>query len=266
MENIKENYAVKLGRVNFSNSNSLNWINDQIKRSTNGLFENALGDGINEDTKLALINTIYFKADWLNPFDSEDTYSRTFHNINGSKSKEIPFLFGNADYDFKIVEDLKIRIFKIPYVADKSMIIIVPFENDGLDAVRKTLFADPLKFENLLTELEETNVDLSLPKFSFKTELNLKNIFKGMGINKPFEDGANFEAITSTKEPLKVDSAFHKAFISVSEKGTEAGAVSVAGLINKMMPRQYTIDHPFMFIIRDETFGMNLFQGFVTKL
>lgn len=45
-----------------------------------------------------------------------------------------------------------------------------------------------------------------------------------MGITEIFSDGSNLRGLFDSGEQLKVSDVVHKAFIEVSEKGTEAGA------------------------------------------
>jgi len=229
------------------------------------MFENALGDEINEDTMLTLVNTIYFKSDWLLQFPTSNTKNKTFTNLNGD-SKSVPFITETSYYYYRTFDEFNITIVKIPYVGDKSMIVLLPNKIDGLENLRKTLIDEQFQLEDLLSRLEENEIEISLPKFSFETELDLRRILTEMGIKRPFGNEASFKAMSNAN--LKVDSAVHKAFIAVSEEGTEAGAVTGFSFSNKSGsgPTEITIDHSFAFIIRDDIHGLNLFQGFVSKL
>jgi serpin B len=62
----------------------------------------------------------------------------------------------------------------------------------------------------------------------------------------------------------------HKAVVEVGEKGTEAAAVTAVEISTKSLqvspptPR-FTADHPFLFLIRDQTTGTILFMGRLTS-
>ena len=63
-------------------------------------------------------------------------------------------------------------------------------------------------------------------------------------------------------------SVFHKGFVRVDEKGTEAAAAT-AGVMGEgarleAPPRQVKADRPFLFIIRDNASGLVLFLGRVS--
>ena len=55
-----------------------------------------------------------------------------------------------------------------------------------------------------------------------------------------------------------------KALIKVDESGTEAAAVTAAGVfggVNKLPSPELFVDRPFLFLIRDVTTGSILFVG-----
>ena len=63
---------------------------------------------------------------------------------------------------------------------------------------------------------------------------------------------------------LYIDEVLHKAFVSLDEAGTEAAAATAVIMKETAMPAQpveITIDHPFMFLIRDIEMGAILFVG-----
>ena len=90
---LRRKYNAQVIQEDFSDTSSIGEINAIIKEATYGKFEEALGE-IDRDTKLVLVNTVYFKADWLSKFEKKDTKEKTFTNIDGSEST-IPFLSKN---------------------------------------------------------------------------------------------------------------------------------------------------------------------------
>jgi len=79
-----------------------------------------------------------------------------------------------------------------------------------------------------------------------------------------FTGRADFSGIDGRRD-LLLSSVRHKAFVDVSEEGTEAAAatgVAVALIAMKMPPRTvFRADHPFLFLIRDTRSGAILFEG-----
>lgn len=87
-----------------------------------------------------------------------------------------------------------------------------------------------------------------------------------MGITEIFSDGANFQGLLESGEQLKISDVIHKAFIEVTEKGTEAGASTVEMLVPYSMPPQFFATHPFLFYIRETQTNTIIFSGRLEKL
>jgi serpin B len=81
---------------------------------------------------------------------------------------------------------------------------------------------------------------------------------------------ADFGGMTDaaqTDEKISISDVFHKAFVAVDEEGTEAAAATgaVMGATSAAPPKtQMIIDHPFIFLIRDQATGSVLFLGRTT--
>jgi serpin B len=81
-------------------------------------------------------------------------------------------------------------------------------------------------------------------------------------------NAADFSGIA---EPLFLSDVFHKTFIEVNEKGTEAAAVTAVpapgAAVRELIPFTPTIraDRPFLYVIRDVRTGTILFMGRFVK-
>ena len=108
-----------------------------------------------------------------------------------------------------------------------------------------------------------------MPKFTFSTELDLGNLLRSLGMTGAFDPGhADFSGIDGRLD-LFISSILHKAFISVDEKGTEAAAATAVIIGTTSFPVSQvtlTVDHPFLFLIRDRLTGLVLFLGKVVSL
>ena len=95
----------------------------------------------------------------------------------------------------------------------------------------------------------------------------------GLGVRHMFTGEADFSGIDGTRDQF-VTKVIHKAFIEVTEDGTEAAAATAAlmkyGSSGHCPPpppaKQFIVDHPFMFYLRDRTTGMLVFQGRVVNM
>jgi serpin B len=107
-------------------------------------------------------------------------------------------------------------------------------------------------------------VTVRIPRFEFTTEsISLKKAFMNLGMVVPFSLSADFSGISNTS--LYIDDIYHKAFIKVDEKGTEAAAATAVIMLpvstNPPPPPQFVADRPFIFFIRDTLTGAILFMG-----
>jgi serpin B len=91
-----------------------------------------------------------------------------------------------------------------------------------------------------------------------------------MGMPLAFDPAAaDFTGIANPKSPsdrLHVSHVFHKGFIKVDEKGTEAAAatgttMSIRGIIAHPKTEELKADHPFLYFLRDTRSGLILFMG-----
>ena len=80
---------------------------------------------------------------------------------------------------------------------------------------------------------------------------------------------ADFVGICANSLYLYVSKVIHKAFVEVSEEGTEAAAATAVfvgfGSCMKMIP-EFNANHPFLFLIRHSEIGAILFLGRVKNL
>jgi serpin B len=235
-------------------------INDWVYDQTKEKIKDLLPDGaLNTDTRMVLVNAIYFKADWLSQFDADDTHEAPFHLLDGTEvtvdmmnqGMSVPYFVGDG---YQAVE--------LPYAGDTAaMTILVP------DPGNFEAFESSLNFELLdqtLNGLQPTAMELSVPKFTFESSFSLSDALKFMGMTDAFDKNlANFTGI-SERNDLFISDVIHKAFVAVDEEGTEAAAAT-AVIIEAMSAIMYdvnlTIDRPFIFIIRDKPSGQILFIG-----
>jgi serpin B len=110
---------------------------------------------------------------------------------------------------------------------------------------------------------------LSLPQWDFQTSTALAEQLQALGMTDAFGAAADFSGIT-TDEPLYIGNVIHQANITVTEAGTEAAAATAVGMDAAAAPGEQpepvgmTVDHPFVFAIRDSASGAVIFHGRVT--
>jgi serpin B len=224
--------------------------------------------GINPLTRLVLVNAIYFLGSWLKAFRPEETHSAPFY-LRASEKKDVPTM--NRTDRYRIVSRDGLTALELPYEGgDLSMLLLVPDHIDGLKDIEAAL--DARKLDSLADALRYEKVSLSLPKFEVNPSesLSLSDKLKAMGMPLPFDNGgADFGGITDSPPGLFISEVFHKGFVKVDEKGTEAAAATAVVMKLRSAPVEdpplrVKVDRPFLFLIRDNASGMVLFLGRVS--
>jgi serpin B len=233
-----------------------NWVSEQTENKITDLIPKW---GIDTLTTLVLTNAIYFKATWEYAFPEDWTRDGTFTLLNNTQVTVSMMSWVSGEV-VRYAEGDGYQAVELPYKGTSmSMLIILP----ALDRFEE--------FENMLTaecvneiaeNLRRSFVNVRMPKFKFETSLKLTDTLAEMGMPIAFTPQADFSGIT-TDRPLPIDQVLHKAFVSVDENGTEAAAATVVILTFGFPPQPTTvsIDHPFIFLIRDTNTGTILFLG-----
>ncbi len=262
---LAENYGAGLRLLDFINApeSSRIPINNWVSDRTEGRIEDLIPQGaIDTLTRLVLTNAIYFNAAWLNPFSEDMTGDGTFHLLDGSEVT-VPMMTQTESFGYSEGEGY--QAVELPYDGrELSMVILLP-NNGEFDDFEGTLDADIV--DAITNDLKYRKVQLTMPKFEFESEFSLVNTLAAMGMPVAFSGAADFSGMTGARD-LFISDILHKAFVSVDEAGTEAAAATAVIMSLTAAPEQpveVTLDHPFIFLIRDIETGAVLFVGRVAN-
>lgn len=237
-------------------------INADIAKATHGHIPRLLTNEIDAYTRLVLVSTAFLDAKWALPFKAWDTQPADFTTLAGEVVQR-PTMRHTGDYSTGTGEGW--RAIELPYSArELSMLAIVP-DTGSLDAFQKGL--DSAKLASVVAAVETNKahpVDLSLPKFDFRTHGSLKPPLQSLGVHVAFTDAADLTGIAPN---LMVSDVVQEAWVKVDEEGTQAaaataGVVAATSLpVPRVTPERFAVDHPFLFAIRDNATGAVLFLG-----
>jgi len=153
----------------------------------------------------------------------------------------------------------------LPYVGDATMMLILP--DADIDVLLGTLMVDELIRAS--GAAGGFDVDLTMPRFEFRSQLGLAPVLRGLGMDAAFvappgEGSADPTGIVEERE-LYVQDVIHEGFVKVDEKGTEAAAATavVVGATSMPEPATLVLDRPFLFLIQHQPSGEILFAGVV---
>ncbi|XP_009982931.1 PREDICTED: alpha-1-antitrypsin-like [Tauraco erythrolophus] len=256
LRDIKKLYKGKVFSSNFQNSTEAKKeINDHIKNKTHGNMNQILKD-LDPNTLMVIVNYIYFKAYWENPFNIKGTHKDYFH-VNAKTSVEVKMMTRDGFYQTYSDRKLSCEVVQLPYKGDVAALFILP--NEGkMKQLEDALTKDTLsKWEK---SLERRRIEVYIPKLSISGTYDLKKMFMNLGVTDVFSDRADLSGITG-KHDLKVSKAVHKALLKIHENGTEAAAVTSTDFLPHSVPPVVKFNHPFLLLIVDQYTQSILFMG-----
>jgi serpin B len=239
-------------------------INAWVADETEDRIPELLGQGtITPDSRLTLVNAVYLKAPWLEPFPESQTTQTPFTTVAGSAvevammrtRRSLPYASGDG---WQAVD--------LPYAGGAlSMLIVVP-DQGALGAVEGALEGGLL--DQAAATLSSRDVIFGMPRFDLETKVELNDVLASLGMPSAFAPGsADFSGMTA-EERLFVGMVIHQANITVDETGTEAAAATAVGMRATSAPSEppieLTLDRPFLYAVRDIATGAVLFLGRVS--
>ncbi len=239
------------------------WVEDKTKNKIKDLLQPGTVDNL---TRLVLTNAIYFRGDWLKPFEEECTEEDSFR-LSQDESIKVPMMHQMDRFGF--TENDLLKILAMPYKGeDLAMIVLLPNKIDGLAELETALNKGDLN--KWLSQVHSDRVNVVFPKFKMTKEFELSTALSAMGMPDAFDpEIADFSGMDKLKQ-LYISKVVHKAFVDVNERGTEAAAATgvVMELTSAMPqepPKEFRADHPFIFLIRHKPTASILFMGRVVN-
>ena len=245
------------------------WVADQTRDKIRDLIP---ADALNKLTRLVLANALYLKAPWADPFSEKTTQPELFH-VRGGASVNLPTMRKTARFGYAKREGF--TAVSVPYSGnDLQFLVLLPDEINGLRTVESKITADVLAE---CAKLKAQDVDLHLPKFKLEPPtIALAENLQTLGMKSAFDiprGSANFDKIAPRKpnDYLYISNVFHKTFIALDEKGTEAAAATAVVMMRataiarpKPPPIEVKVDRPFIYAVQHVPSGVCLFLGRVT--
>jgi serpin B len=238
-------------------------INAWVANETEDRIQNLVPPGtIDPQTRLVLTNAIYFRGAWDSPFPQLATRPGTFRLPSG---QGVTADFMSQTHRFGYASGPGYAAVELPYSGRSlGMVLLVP-DIGTLHEFESRLTAEGVS--DILLSLNEVEVSLTMPKFSFAADLGLTDRLRKLGMTTAFSDVADFSGMDGMRD-LFITDVLHKAWVAVNEEGTEAAAATGVIIGTTAMPSplvSLTADRPFLFLIRDVPTRSILFVGRVVN-
>ncbi|CAN7997772.1 unnamed protein product [Ixodes hexagonus] len=235
-----------------------NWVRDMTEDRIPEILERPLPPS----APLLVLNAVYFRGLWLNPFNPNETRKVDFYN-RGTRAVPADMMHVKEELVYAYSDTLDADILELPYQGDRVvMVLVLPRKRDGLEDLERRFALEPVR--EALAGAVTRKVDVQLPKFQLQLSYSLRSVLRSLGVREAFNaQGANLSGISASRR-LSLDEVLHKALLDVDEQGTEAVALS-SGIVRHSRPPeeevQFKADHPFIFFIEDVRSQTLLFLG-----
>ena len=242
-------------------------INTWVKEKTDGMIKEVL-DEIPADAIMYLINALAFEAEWMEIYEKHQVREATFTAVDGTK-RTVDMMYSDES---RYIEDERATGFIKLYSGGKyAFAALLPNRGISLDDYVAELDGEALY--KMLCEPTYSAVKAGLPKFEFEYDTEMSDVLANMGMPDAFDyKSADFTRLgESTHGNIFISRVIHKTYISVGERGTKAGAVTVIEMkdcaaAEIIEPKQVTLDRPFVFMLIDTETNLPFFIGTVTDI
>jgi serpin B len=244
-------------------------INHWVRERTRGKISDVIAPGSpNADTRLVVVNAVYFKGKWTTPFDKASTRDEAFYLENGGEVR-VPLMHQTESVAYR--QGAGFQAVTLPYRGTElSLLVLLPDRRDGLKDLEAGLSAAMIK--ECVQVRGTRRVEIFLPRFTLTWgTVELRDTLETLGMRLALKPQADFSGINGRTPPdaesLFVSAVLHKAFVDVNEEGTEAAAATAVAMVMRGLPSPPTpvpifrADHPFLFGICDRNSGALLFLG-----
>nr|XP_020666695.1 alpha-1-antitrypsin-like [Pogona vitticeps] len=256
LNDAKHFYHAEVLPTNFKKpEEAVKQINNYIEKKTHGKLVDVVKQ-LDPKVVVVLVNYIFFKAYWKNPFNYESTQKDDFF-VDEQTTVQVPMMNKDSNFSYYHDKELSCQVVHIPYKGNASALFILP-DPGKLKQVEAALGTDALI--KWAKSLKQQRLQLFLPRFSLSASYDAEKILNKLGITDVFTDHADLSGITGARN-LKVSKAIHKAFLNVHENGTEAAATTVIEIVPTSLPPQIRFNRPFLLLILDDLTKSTLFVG-----
>ena len=262
---VSSDYNVVLREVDFSLPDTKGIINKAVDIASHGLIKEVNSD-IQPLTQMLLTDILYFKAKGDERFYEEDTKERIFY---GTKGKEkVPMMRKTDSLMFS--ETQTCQVVQLRYMCmseqDKyfTMRIYLPKEKCSISDVLHELWNNEFYFD-----MTEEDVKLTLPKFTIKSNADMKQVLKDIGLECIFESA---DIVPGLVNDVRIDDISQQVKIKVDENETEAAALTEMCVAMGPPPTEIrepvimNVNRPFMFEIAEEYSNTILFTGIINHI
>ena len=238
-------------------------INKQVEQYTNGMIKNLVSDRMLADRDAIYVNTVYLKADWVNPFNKNDTEDRDFTCGNGKKIMVKTMCQENVSLPYFKSEQLKVKVVALETKA-KGLTAYFILPKKG-ESVNVAIVALP-ELQLNSNKMKKEEINLYLPRCRVETAFELDDTLKTCGFKDLYH--CNLDKIrpaTQFSTPFYVDSVVHRAVMDINEQGVECAAATCIICECAVVNPTVMFNRPYLCVVKDNQSDIPVFYGVINN-
>ena len=261
VQSAASNYYADIYSAEFGNEAVNHAMGSWIAEKTGGMLNPKFE--FNSDTVMAILNTLWYKTNWAEEFETEKTSEDTFTTASG-EVLNCDFMHKTESTGSYVQGDGYLKSYL--RLETGKMIIVLPDEDQDIDSF---LTEEKLweVFEN--ANYESAEIHWSVPKFETDVTYDLTDSLKSLGITTAFDlTAADFSPIAETESPMYLGFVQQGNHIAINEEGVEAASYTLVGMEmaaaepDEQPVIEMDLDRPFLYLITAND-GSTLFIGVV---
>lgn len=258
-------FGAEIASLNFGSPRATRTINNWVSRKTKGHIPTII-ERIDAQAVLFLLNAVYFKGQWQQPFAKALTQEATFYLLSGA-TRQVPMMAQTGRYQY--FQDENFQALRLPYgQGNLSLDLFLPAAGTSLSTFLAGL--NQATWEQWMTRFQQKEGEIKIPRVKLAYEATLNDPLQALGMAVAFAPGrADFSGMRQPRD-LFLSEVKHKAILDLNEQGTEAAAATSIGVgVTSVMPPiekfTFVANRPFLLSIRHQQSGAILFLGVVTE-
>lgn len=238
-------------------------INYYVCVATEGKIRSAVRPELLDNLRLILVDALYFKASWTNPFDPTQTKEEAFYNSQGKTIGTVNMMYHKAPHNFGDSNLIGAQILEMTYGKSEqySMLILLPFDGMPLTTLLSNLATQPLDWmSDYKISGDLPDIDCYIPRFKISSQVDLIRPLQYSGIQQIFDkDKAQLPGVSDS--PLYVSKTVQNVELEVTEEGTVAAASTIVGLEDRILGQRFEANKEFVFLIQERSTGLIILSG-----
>lgn len=242
-------------------------IKEFIESSTGNLIKNPVESYLGDPLEvLQIFNTLYLESKWVDKLIKAGNMNFTLPDGSIVSSD---FLYGDEPSMAYVTKNYTsyIRNFRNGF---KMNFILPSVGKSPYDLIEEeAVFKEIIKLQDYMfnTEITVGRASAYLPQFSYRSNIDLINPTKGIGITDMFNpSNTGFKKVNSNAN-LYVSGYKQETYIELDENGIKAAAITKASVSNEsdeIVDMILNFDRPFLYIIYDKD-NIPLFIGLLNN-